>query len=320
MRSAFPLFTSIKPPASADELAYLRTCLGSWRAVGFDPVAVNGPAEMAALRKLDLKIAFAATTAEGKPRIGAILSAIRDHGAQFAGIINSDCRIVAYPDLVTNLSAGLERTVVLAWRIDLGCDLEPVPRRGGFDAYFFDTAVLPEDDCWFSIGETWWDYWFPLACEVNGARLETLALPLLTHLAHEGESGQGFIRAGYRFWSQLQTWNESGKLPMSLLVRLPPIGRKLPADEIYRLAAIIPAWLHGCRPQTIAIMGPQAAEIETLLRFGGRAYLKDSQSSVATLAARLKAIESSTSWRMTAPLRRAVTAVRSSMAAVKASR
>lgn len=66
----FPLFASIKPPSTADELAYLHTCVLSWRTAGFAPVAVNGPREIEALRGLDLPIEFAALEADGKPRIG----------------------------------------------------------------------------------------------------------------------------------------------------------------------------------------------------------------------------------------------------------
>src|SRR5215467_9721453 len=133
--SSFSLFTSIKPPATADELSYLRDCLNSWRAAGFDAVAVNGPAEIQALRSFDLPVEFAVTATDGKPRIGTILSAIRARGSRLAGIINSDCRIIGYPNAAAGLQAGLERTAVLAWRIDVGPDLRPTTMRGGFDAY-----------------------------------------------------------------------------------------------------------------------------------------------------------------------------------------
>src|SRR5580704_7994161 len=93
------LFTSIRPPADAESDLYLRDCLHSWRAAGFDTVAVNGPAETEALRGLELPIEFAVTATDGKPRIGTILSAIRAHGCRFAGIINSDCRVIGYPNV-----------------------------------------------------------------------------------------------------------------------------------------------------------------------------------------------------------------------------
>jgi hypothetical protein len=100
----------------------LRGCLSSWRAAGFQPIAVNGPSEIKVLRGLDLPVEFAPMLTDGKPRIGAILSAIRESGVRFAGIVNSDCRIVGYPDLASSLRAGLERTVLVAWRMDVGGD------------------------------------------------------------------------------------------------------------------------------------------------------------------------------------------------------
>src|SRR5260370_24540727 len=131
--SSVPLFTSIKPPTGDIELVYLRECLNSWRAAGFDAISVNGPAETERLRGLDLSVAFHTAAADSKPRIGTILGAIRENGARFAGIINSDCQIVNYPDLVANLKARMDRTVVLAWRVDLGLDLNPTTQHGGFD-------------------------------------------------------------------------------------------------------------------------------------------------------------------------------------------
>ena len=320
------LFTSIRLPTDPEATSYLRDCLNSWRMAGFDAVAVNGPRETEALRCLDLPVEFAVTAADGKPRIGTILSSIRARGCRFAGIINSDCRIIGYPNVAAALQAGLERTAVLAWRIDVGPDLMPTTMRGGFDAYFFDTEVMPRDDCGFSIGDPWWDYWFPLACEMSGARVETLAVPLLTHKAHPANwNEQSFICSGYRFWTTFQGWHLRGAVPKSLLAQI-PIGWRLDGtpsvDQLGHLCSIIPAWLHDSRPQKIAIMGPQAAEVEAVLRFYWRAMQlaeladirKAELDELARLAesrkAELAEIRNSTSWRVTAPLRAAAMAAR----------
>ncbi|HLK84699.1 MAG TPA: hypothetical protein VKT99_24840 [Xanthobacteraceae bacterium] len=322
--SSFPLFTSIKPPADAGELAHLRDCLESWRAAGFDAVAVNGPKETERLRKFDLGIEFAPLPNDGKPRIGAIFSAIRRSGVRFAGIINSDCKIVRYPNLVANLGAALDRTLLLGWRIDLGPDHKPTTRRGGFDAFFFDANILPPDDGGFSIAEPWWDHWFPLACEMHGARIETLAAPLLTHRDHpEKWSEQDFVRAGRRFWSLLQCWHRRGDMPKSLREKIPAGlqfgSNTLSLEQLGRLTAAAPIWLFQCRPQAVAIMTPEADELETILRFGGHfiyhklydeAELAYVRAELAHARAGLAQMRNSTSWRMTAPLRRTVIAAR----------
>jgi hypothetical protein len=315
---SFPLFTSIKPPTNAGELAYLSDCLDSWRAAGFQPIAVNGPRETKTLRKLDLGIEFAPLPGDGKPRIGAIFSTIRESGARFAGIINSDCRIVRYSNLAAKLEAGLAAAVVVAWRIDLDADLRPTTiQGGGFDAFFFDSDIIPGDDGGFSIAEPWWDHWFPLACEMNGSRLETLTLPLLTHKVHPQKwSERDFISAGHRFWGTLQNWHRRGDMPESLSTkmpaRLPFSSNTLSIEQLAQLAGVAPIWLFRCRPQAIAVMEPEAGELETLLRFGEHSLyeLAHAQEELARTRAALDQIRDSTCWRMTAPLRRTAITVR----------
>jgi hypothetical protein len=277
--TSFPLFTSIKPSVDAGELSYLRCCLDSWRAAGFDAVAVNGPSEIKILRGLDLPVEFIPLPTDGKPRIGAILAAIRESGSSFAGIINADCKLIGYPNLIANLGAGLDKTVVLAWRIDTGVDGNPTTQRGGFDAYFFDTSVLPDDDSGFSIGDPWWDHWFPIACEMKGALLETLAVPLLMHKEHpENWDREAMLSAGRRFWVMLRSWHRRGGIPNSLLAKLPDglSIESVPSDEqIWRLSLTTPSWLQERRPQTISILGPGSSDIETALRLGGLAIRKE---------------------------------------------
>jgi hypothetical protein len=279
---------------------------------GFDAVAVNGPAETGTLRNLDLPIEFAVTAANGKPRIRTILSTIRARGCRFAGIINSDCSVVGYPRLADNLRAGLERSAILAWRLDVSDNAEPAPMRFGFDAYFFDIDIAPHDDAGFSIGEPWWDLWFPLACELSGARVETLAVPALTHETHPVNWDQrNWFFGGQRLWMAMQTESARELIAESLRARIPTNWWKqdtLSPAQLVELSRIIPAWLRDFRPQTTSILGLEAAEVENIIRLGGRAMLAESQA--ANLAEELARLRNSTSWRLTAPLRAAVTAVR----------
>jgi hypothetical protein len=282
------LFTSIRPPTDQNSTVYLLDCLQSWRTAGFDTVAVNGPAETEVLRRLGLGIEFAVTAADGKPRIGALLSAIRERFCPFAGIINSDCKIVGYPNIAGNLRAGLERRIALAWRLDVVDGARPKAGRYGFDAFFFDTSILPADDAGFSIGETWWDLWFPLACEACGAKIETLDAPLLMHRAHPQN------------WSR-QQWANNGRLFWTTIGKS---GSPSEAD-LFALNAAIHVRLHGM-PQTIPVIGPP--DVEEVVRLGGRAMLMAAE--MEHLRAELAAMRNSTFWRLTAPLRAAVDFVR----------
>jgi hypothetical protein len=277
------LFTSIRPPADAEALAYLRDCLNSWRVAGFEAVAVNGPAEAQALRKLDLPIEFSVMATDGKPRIGAFLSAIRERSCRFAGIINSDCRIAGYPGLAANLVKGLEGRALLAWRLDVGAD-KPCAVRYGFDAYFFDAEIMPADDAGFSIGDPWWDYWFPLACEMRGARIETLAFPLLTHKVHPlNWKRRRWDDGACRFWTALKSWRPATPAARSVFAEIPDAWWKrerLTAHQVGVMSLTVPLWFHRERPQTIAVLPPDMAEMEAMFRLGGQALLEGSEFTI----------------------------------------
>src|SRR5258707_4626180 len=277
------LFTSIRPPADAEAVTYLRDCLNSWRAAGFEAVAVNGPLEAEALRKLDLPIEFSVMAADRKPRIGALLSAIRDRSGRFAGVINSDCRIVGYPGLAANLQRSLERRALLAWRLDVG-DGKPSAVQRGFDAYFFDTEIMPEDDAGFSIGDSWWDYWFPLACEMRGARIETLALPLLTHKVHPlNWKTRKWDDGAQRFWTALTSWRPAAPARRSLFAETADAWWKrerLTVHQVGVLSLTVPLWFHRERPQTIAVLPSDMAETETMFRLGSQALLEASEFTI----------------------------------------
>ncbi len=282
---SFPLFTSIKPPTNIDELSYLRECLNSWRSAGFHPVAVNGPSEIKVLRGLDLPVQFGPLPADGRPRIGGILEAVRQSGAPIAGIINSDCRIMADPALAERLATSLDKTCILAWRVDVGANIVPVAASHGFDCYFFDTRYVPKDDYGFSIGDTWWDYWFPMACEMAGARLETLAIALLTHRVHPVNwSGRNWEAGTERFWMALRHWKPTEPAADSLFAALPRAWwkkKRLNAAEVATLSLITPKWFHDARPQQRAILPPQMADVETMVAMGSKALLETSDLTVA---------------------------------------
>lgn len=296
---SFPLFTSIKPPSTADELSYLRECINSWRGAGFRPIAINGPSEIEKLHALDLAIDFAPLPMDGKPRIGDFIAAARASGPR-AGIINSDCRISIGPDLANRLSSQIINSIVLAWRVDIDHAGELTFQRGGFDAFFFDTSVLPDDDCEFHIAEPWWDYWFPLACEMKGAHVETLSFPILVHRFHiERWNMLTYAAAAKRVRQMLEAWKRRGDIPETLYALM--THSSMIADYAASVGDIR-LWLSEHRPQTISIINPEFAHVELMFRY--RNKIPDIYKD------RYEAIRNSRSWRITAPLRQASTGAR----------
>jgi hypothetical protein len=310
---SFPVFTSIKPPATAKELSYLRGCLNSWRAVGFDPIAVNGPSEIKRLNGLNLPVEFAAMPADGKPCISTILDAVRASGARFAGIVNSDCKMVPFPDLASKFQGGLARTVLVAWRLDIGGG---GPRACvGFDGYFFDTSVLPSDDAGYTIAGPWWDYWFPLACEVAGARIAMTPVPLLTHKVHPlNYRLQDEIAGCARLWSTLKKWYAEGRAvpgwPFEDIRHRYRTRDTLSPEQCNQLSGLVRAWIRRNAATFITFMPPEMATIESMLRLGSETLMAEAEKQI--LQSQLASVLNSASWRLTAPLRSMANTLRES--------
>src|SRR5215471_16745342 len=296
---SFALFTSIRPPADADELGYLRLCLNSWQTAGFDIVAVNGPAESDALTRLDLPVEFYRLAHDGKPRIGEILGAIRARSCPYAGIINADCKLIGYPDLVGNLRRNLAGRAVAGCRLNIAENTAPYATWYGYDIFFFDTKLLPSDDLDFHIGEPGWDIWFPVALSLSDGVVESLGVPLMTHRAHAlNWSQSAYVRNGNRLWRMLKSCRE--RLDSRLAAKIPePMWRReqVNDEEIGYLNLLISAWLRESPREPFLILPPAFVDVENVLRIGFTAM-----ADAAELTD-LRAIANSTTWRMTKPLR-----------------
>ena len=129
-----------------------------------------------------------------------------------------------------------------------------------FDAFFFDTKIMPRDDFEFSIGEACWDYWFPMACEANGATVETLDMPLLMHRVHPQQwSWQEWEDNTRRLW----TWTKKQGSPS--------------VEDLHAFTASIWIAFHA-RPPTIQITA--MPNIEAMLNSIGRAMLEATDGRV----------------------------------------
>jgi hypothetical protein len=205
------LFTSIPPRLdrqSAGGLpigeAYQEECLASWRRCGFEVCSVHGRGELATLRRRDgvTYVAVDEPDGEAKPSLRAMLDVARRSGAAVAGIINADILLLDPPgwrDVVRREIAG---SVIVVTRYEM----QDIDRTcigwapWGFDVVLFDPACVDGlDDCGMRLGESWWDYWLPLACHFAGATLKHVDDCIALHQDHPIVSSGRIDHYGQRF-------------------------------------------------------------------------------------------------------------------------
>lgn len=196
------LFTSVPPhfsrksPKSGKEIGkdYLARCIQSWRRNGFEPVSLNRPDEVDAVRALGLIDCKAVDNHEARlpTKFGPSLGAIFDNSPfrQSVAIVNADVYMLYGLDIAHRVSTLCDSAFVAGRRVDvknLGA------RKGrvfelGYDLVAFRTDRIPKTVSnaiirKFQLGSPWWDYAFPYSCslEIKALRIKE---PLLAHQLH----------------------------------------------------------------------------------------------------------------------------------------
>jgi hypothetical protein len=326
-RPAFPLLTSVPPHLSGEALAWQRDIIASWCAAGFKPVSVNGPSEIARLAALGLDIEIEPAPEDGKPFIGDILAVIKKIGCARAGIVNADCKVLSYPDLASRLAAALENSVLYAERVDVSDGRLPtLGECNGFDAFFFDVGILGTiNDRHFRLGETWWDYWLPLRLAAGGALLGNINVPLIHHRRHPARwNHEQWVRHARQMCTELRAWGGQRTL-MSLSSSLDGIQhlKRPDVQDLSKVGAACFEWLRARKlPREVAFLPNEMGSIEALLQDAYRSFSNRgdvavekgepvaTEAELAAAKAELAAFKASTSWRITAPVRRVVSLVR----------
>ena len=203
------LFTSL-PPSTTRIInghdfgpAYQRACIDSWIAAGFDVVSLNPESEIAQLRKYDFPISYL-TSPNPRPQIIEFLTEACRCATELIGIINADCLLLSYPAFVQGIVSGARDGLVMVERvnIDPGSLLPTGQTCLGFDAFFFNKAnaarVTIDPD--LSVGQPWWDYWFPMEFAFCDVKLLRLQSPIIFHLDHDqGWSQARWLSYGRKF-------------------------------------------------------------------------------------------------------------------------
>jgi hypothetical protein len=296
----FYLFTSISPQLSGAELEHQKYCIASWRSAGFKVTTVNGRSEVARIGALQLDVEILTAAQDEKPLVLDILSCIATKGCRYAGIINADCALLPYQKPSKRLIKYLDNTLVLAERVDVDDLLIPQPDScGGFDAFFFDTSVLPSDFCpTFRIGVPWWDYYLPIAVAAQGGRVVNLMTPFLVHRVHKRSwTGAERQRMGQEFWRFLKRCRTSKP---ELFSALGPDVEAIVSEEtltVEQLAVVGSAcfrWLQTRRFDPSPAFLPHGMEpIEILLRSVRLALRRNAEAQARTgeVQARLFSVE-----------------------------
>jgi hypothetical protein len=323
------LFTSVSPRLRPEELDYQRSCIASWRTAGFDVATVNGHAEVERIRSLELDAEIVPVREAGKPVISDILACAKERNCQYAGIINADCTLLPYPELARRMTEELHGAIAIVERLDVDDHLMPQPDScSGFDAFFFDMAVIPTGfDRNFKMGVPWWDYCFPMAAAARGARIVNIGTPLLTHrMHHHSWSEEERESVGRLFWSFLRNWRATGRENFPSLgsdlddlwsedtlttTQLAVVGlacfRWLQRQRSERAQRFLPADLQPIEAlfhaQRIALneLNQNAALLDLELKSRKAEAMLEYQ--LAEARKRIDAVEQSRSWRLTKPLR-----------------
>src|SRR5258708_29290609 len=201
------LFTSLRPGTTRIVngqdfgRAYQRACIDSWIAAGFDVVSLNPESEIAQLRKYDFPISYLASPSP-RPQIVEYLTEACRRPTELIGIINADCLLLSYPAFVHGIVSGARHGLVMVERVNIDPNnLLPTGQTClGFDAFFFNKthASRLTIDPDLSVGQPWWDYWFPMEFAVSGVKLLRPQSPLIFHLDHE----QGWSQARWLYYGR----------------------------------------------------------------------------------------------------------------------
>jgi hypothetical protein len=269
--SASVLFTSIPPHLKRAVQgtdfgpAWQATCIRSWKDAGFRIVSLNTADEVNHIRSFAPDIDFfEIPRGSARPLITDFFTAAAASGAQTGGIINADCMLIDQMGLAKRLAKHLDGLAIIErFNIDQNT-LRPTGQTCfGFDAFFFTTAALAavKWNASFRIGDSWWDYWLPLAFYFAGFEPRTLPGPALMHLDHGRAWDWQAWEADFRRFFEFFRAHESTLRDAELLAALKVVPLTPQTDDIHKLSHRIYGWLKSRKP----LWKPEDGSVDDLL-------------------------------------------------------
>lgn len=190
----------------------------SWMELGFQVLSLNVEAERAVLAPLFEGVEFtnihSNSTLLPHISIAEILRTLESCRTDICGIVNSDIILSSTDDFISFIWDKTEEdAVIFGPRIDVD-NIES--RKGsispGYDYFFFRKKLLPIAlNGSYTLGGTWWDYWFPISLAINGIRLRYFLIPVGFHPKHpQIWSESDFAMGRKQFISAItETWRRS---------------------------------------------------------------------------------------------------------------
>lgn len=294
-----------------------RIAIDSWLRLGFKVISLNSADEAKAVTHQfpDIPIKIVDRSAEvetGKPYIyfDDVCAALFTEKSEVCGIINSDVLLRADYGFAEFVVGTVGNGLLFGSRLDVdsfeGTDGEKFIY--GFDFFFFNREVLtlfPETN--FCLGVPWWDYWAPLVPMLKGIPCKELISPIAFHPKHETKwAGELFTDYGRLFADKL-----------TLLDKATSLGCRISTDSNPEQLTIFSFdVLNYILKNSDKVTYPSSSSATGLIEVGERQYLAlreqvieqhkktiELHEHVARQMYHIQALQSSLSWRLTAPLR-----------------
>jgi len=302
--------------------------IDSWRKLGFKVISLNSAAEASIVAQNfpDISLTIVNRTAEataGKPYIffDDVVAALSVEQATVCGIVNSDILLMADAGFADFIAETVGNGLVFGSRIDVEsmADLDGEEYISGFDFFFFNKAsleIFPKSE--FCLGVPWWDYWAPFVSLITGLSCNELISPVAFHLKHEAKwSGELFCDYGKMFAEKILPYAQQPGLA----------GEITQISSSEQLSAFSVDILEFILKNSGKVVYPHPKNGDFRVEVGRRQYLSmrekvielnkyscelNAQLKAASYAvasgnadveARLAALHSSLSWRITKPLR-----------------
>ncbi|GAM08916.1 hypothetical protein OR1_01190 [Geobacter sp. OR-1] len=223
MMSRCVVATSIAPR----NIELQQSSISNWQSLGFEVISINSASEIEVVQSSFSTVKFVtadrtAEAATGKPYIyfDDVCMALAETGADICGIINSDIQLVQCTDFKDVVTREAKGGFLFGSRIDVGeqKDTDGEIYFVGFDFFFLDRSVLscypPSEFC---LGAPWWDYWAPVVPLVKGIPCKELISPVAFHLKHETKWAPDlFYRFGHIIAEELKALSDSVPLAQAL--------------------------------------------------------------------------------------------------------